>query len=168
MITKSRTFTFPHFWAVAVLWLFSAAATGDCDFDTDDADSPDFMAKILACEKNAKTPSNKDQKPSAAQPPATKLYGDGTVDPVSGMAERPIVAAGSLNHSANKSFVARQSYSLRPDAKFEQSVTIAIQRLHVEMAHYCAKGWRIEGEWSEPDANTEGDYFLHYQFRCAS
>jgi len=168
MMTKSRTVTFPHFWAAALLWLLSAAAFGDCDFDTDDADSPDFMAKILACEKNAKPASNKDQKPSAAQTPATKLYGDGTVDPVSGMAERPIVAAGSLNHSANKSFVARQSYSLRSDAKFEQSVTIAIQRLYVEMAHYCAKGWRIEGEWSEPDANTEGDYFLHYQFRCAS
>ena len=73
---------------MAVLWLFSAAATGDCDFDTDDADSPDFMAKILACEKNAKPPSNKDQKPSAAQTPATKLYGDGTVDPVSGMADQ--------------------------------------------------------------------------------
>ena len=91
----------------------SANVFGACDFDTDDADSPNFMDRIIDCEKQQETqPREKPQLRSAT----TKLYGDGTVNPVSGMAERPIAAPGSMNHSPGKSFAARQSYSLRPNA----------------------------------------------------
>ena len=144
--------------------LLSANAFSACDFDTDDADSPNFMDRIIDCEEQPKAVENHQQR---AKSPTTTLYGDGTVDPLSGMAERPIVAPGSMNHSSGKSFAARQSYSLRADAKFEESVTIAIQRLHIEMAHYCAKGWLLQSQWTEPDARREGDFYLHYQFRCA-
>ena len=144
--------------------LLSANAFSACDFDTDDADSPNFMDRIIDCEEQPKAAENHQQR---AKPATTMLYGDGTVDPLSGMAERPIVAPGSMNHSPDKSFASRQSYSLRADAKFEESVTIAIQRLHIEMAHYCAKGWRLESQWTQPDARREGDFYLHYQFRCA-
>ena len=144
--------------------LLSANAFGACDFDTDDADSPNFMDRIIDCEQQPKA------KPITEKPPSTiitELYGEGTVDPVSGMAERPVAAPGSMNHSPGKSFAARQSYSLRPNAKFEESVTIAIQRLHIEMAHYCAKGWQVERQWSDADKQREGDFYLHYLFRCA-
>ena len=145
-------------------WLLSANAFSACDFDTDDADSPNFMDRIVDCEKQPGAEKNGKRNNS---PAATKLYGEGTVDPLSGMAERPVVAPGSMNHSPGKSFAARQHYSLRPDAKFEESVTIAFQRLHIEMAHYCAKGWTIEKQWTEPDARVEGDFFLHFLFRCS-
>ena len=144
--------------------LLCANAFGACDFDTDDADSPDFMNRIIDCEQQSKA------KPRAKKPistATTELYGDGTVDPLSGMAERPVAAPGSMNHSPGKSFAARQSYSLRPNAKFEESVTIAIQRLHIEMAHYCAQGWAVEKEWTEASRQREGDFYLHYSFRCA-
>ncbi|MDB9970531.1 hypothetical protein OAD77_07170 [Porticoccaceae bacterium] len=144
--------------------LLCANAFGACDFDTDDADSPDFMNRIIDCEQQSKA------KPRAKKPistATTELYGDGTVDPLSGMAERPVAEPGSMNHSPGKSFAARQSYSLRPNAKFEESVTIAIQRLHIEMAHYCAQGWAVEKQWTEASRQREGDFYLHYSFRCA-
>lgn len=166
MTTKSPRF----FLTTWVLWLFSAYAFSACDFDTDDADSPNFVDKIIECDELAQAASNAtktNKKNYKADRKTTKLYGDGTRNPSSGIFERPIVAAGSMNHSANKSFAARQSYSLRPGAKFEQSVTLSIQRLHVEMAHHCAEGWSIEEQWTEPDPEQEGDYFLHYRFVCA-
>jgi len=144
--------------------LLSGNVFSACDFDTDDADSPNFMDRIIDCEEQSKALDNSSQP---AQSATTILYGDGSVDPLSGMAERPVVAPGSMNHSPGKSFVSRQRYSLRADAKFEESVTIAIQRLHIEMAHYCAKGWLVESQWTEPDGRREGDFYLHYQFRCA-
>lgn len=143
--------------------LLSANAFSACDFDTDDADSPNFMDRIIGCEKQSKVSAKK-----SVSTVTTELYGEGTVDPVSGMAERPVAAPGSMNHSSGKSFAARQSYSLRPNAKFEESVTIAIQRLHVEMAHYCAEGWAVEKQWTEVNRQREGDFYLHYLFRCAS
>ena len=144
--------------------LLSANVFGACDFDTDDADSPNFMDRIIDCEQQSKTKSNAKRSVSTA---TTKLYGDGSINPLSGMAERPVAAPGSMNHSPGKSFAARQSYSLRPNAKFEESVTIAIQRLHIEMAHYCAKGWQLESQWTEANRQREGDFYLHYLFRCA-
>jgi len=155
----------------AYLCLFlSSASFANCDFDTDDADAPDFMDKIIACEEQQKASKPKAVKSGSAttSDSAVKLYGDGTLNPESGISERPIVAAGSMNHSASKLFAARQAYSLRPDAKFEESVTIATQKLYLEMAHHCAKGWAIESQWSEPNPEREGDYFLHYGFRCAA
>lgn len=161
MTAKSPCF----FLTTYLLCLISAGAYGVCDFDTDDADSPNFVDKIIDCDKQngaVSKAANADRKDRRA----TKLYGDGTQDLSSGIFERPVVAAGSMNHSANKAFAARQGYSLRPDAKFEQSVTLAIQRLHIEMAHHCARGWSIDAEWSEPNPDREGDYFLHYRFIC--
>jgi|TARA_B110000240_G_C13415680_1_gene417222 hypothetical protein len=152
---------------VSVLWLLSASAFSACDFDTDDADSPNFVDKIIECDEKEKT-TNESTRRKAADIQATKLYGDGTLDRASGIFERPIVAGGSMNHSPNKAFTSRQAYSLRPGAKFEQSVTLAIQRLHIEMAHHCAKGWSVDRQWSEPNPEQEGDYFLHYRFICAS
>ena len=137
---------------------------GACDFDTDDADAPNFMDRIIDCEQQ---PKAKLSTKKTARVATTKLYGEGTVDPISGMAERPVAAPGSMNHSPGKSFAARQSYSLRPNAKFEESVTIAIQRLHIEMAHYCAEGWAVEKQWTEANRQREGDFYLHYLFRCA-
>jgi len=144
--------------------LLCANVFGACDFDTDDADSPNFMDRIIDCEQQPKAKPITEKSPSTI---TTELYGEGTVDPVSGMAERPVAAPGSMNHSPGKSFAARQSYSLRPNAKFEESVTIAIQRLHIEMAHYCSKGWAVERQWTEANRQREGDYYLHYLFRCA-
>lgn len=145
--------------------LLCANAFGACDFDTDDADSPNFMDRIIDCDQQSKAKPRAKKSVSTA---TTELYGDGTINPLSGMAERPVAAPGSMNHSPGKSFAARQNYSLRPNAKFEESVTIAIQRLHIEMAHYCAEGWAVEKQWTEADGRREGDYYLHYRFRCAS
>jgi len=149
-----------------IIWLFSSSAFSACDFDTDDADSPNFVEKIIACDAQEKADMQRKQKTAEAE--ASKLYGDGTLDRASGMLERPIVAAGSMNHTANKAFAARQSYSLRPGAKFEQSVTLAIQRLQVPMAHHGSRASSVKGQWSEPDPKQEGDYFLHYRFNCAT
>ena len=159
------------FCITSMIWLFPTSAYSACDFDTEDADSPNFVDKIIECEERAKTNNKSPSKKLAnevANSHATKLYGDGTLDRASGIFERPIVAAGSMNHSPNKAFAARQAYSLRPGAKFEQSVTLAIQRLHIEMAHHCAQGWSMDGQWSEADPEQEGDYFLHYRFICAA
>ncbi len=145
--------------------LLCANAFGACDFDTDDADSANFMDRIIDCDQQSKAKPRAKKLVSTA---TTELYGDGTINPLSGMAERPVAAPGSMNHSPGKSFAARQNYSLRPNAKFEESVTIAIQRLHIEMAHYCAEGWAVEKQWTEADGRREGDYYLHYSFRCAS
>jgi len=163
MNSTSRRFFFT---VLSIFWLLPASALGACGFDTDDADSPNFVDKIIECDEPKKANMPANQYPADAK--ATKLYGDGTLDRASGIFERPIVAAGSMNHTASKAFAARQGYSLRPGAKFEQSVTLAIQRLHIEMAHYCAEGWSVEGQWSEPDPEQEGDYFLHYRFVCAT
>ncbi|MCT2529567.1 hypothetical protein N2382_01735 [SAR92 clade bacterium H921] len=156
--------------STCIIWLCSTSAFSACDFDTDDADSPDFVDKIIECDES----KNKPSRPvlnrvlgKAEYKNTTRLYGDGTKDPASGIFERPVVAPGSMNHSPNKMFASRQAFSLRPNAKFEQSVTLAIQRLYIEMAHYCAKGWSIEDQWSEPDPAQEGDYFLHYRYTCA-
>ena len=151
---------------VSLPWLLSASAFSACDFDTDDADSPNFVDKIIRCDEPEKDSMRRRQTTSKTE--VSKLYGDGTLDRASGIFERPIVAAGSMNHTANKAFASRQGYSLRPGAKFEQSVTLAIQRLHIEMAHHCSRGWSVEGQWSEPDPEQEGDYFLHYRFICAT
>ena len=152
---------------LSVAMLLSGAANSSCDFDTDDADGPDFLDKIIQCEKQQGS-RDKSAKTSRANNSAqiTKLYGDGSLT-ASGIIERPVAAAGTLNHHANQSFVARQPYSLRPDAKFEESVTIAIQKLHLEMTHYCARGWDMQRQWTEPNGQQQGDFFLHYQFRCA-
>ena len=37
--------------AVISAMLLSGAASSSCDFDTDDADGPDFLDKIIQCEK---------------------------------------------------------------------------------------------------------------------
>ena len=145
-------------------FFFTGYTLANCDFDTDDADAPDFMDKIIACEKQQQVIKS---RPSKVNNDAIRLYGDGTVNPQSGISERPVVAAGSMNHSAKTLFAARQAFSLRPDAKFEESVTIATQRLYIVMAHYCAQGWTIESQWTEPNPRQEGDYFLHHAFRCA-
>ena len=166
MKTKSSRAFF--FTALCVMAIWSSGSFASCNFDTDDADSPDFMDKIIDCEEAQRHQPNQRKQKKPTSTAAVQLYGDGTVDPNSGISERPVVAAGSMNHSANKLFDARQSYSLRPGAKFEDSVTIATQRLYIEMAHYCAKGWTIEAQRSEPDARQEGDYYLHYSFRCAN
>jgi hypothetical protein len=156
--------------AVTTAMLLSGAANSncDCDFDTDDADGPDFLDKIIECEEQQSS-GNQSQESSRtnSSAAATKLYGDGSLT-TSGIIERPVAAAGTLSHYADKSFVARQPYSLRPDAKFEESVTIAIQKLHLEMAHYCARGWDIERQWTEANSQQQGDFFLHYQFRCTA
>ena len=154
--------------AVTTAMLLSGAANSNCDFDTDDADGPDFLDKIIECEKQQSSRDNSEGGSKASSSvEVTKLYGEGSLT-ASGIVERPVAAPGTLSHYAKKSFVARQPYSLQPDAKFEESVTIAIQKLHLEMAHYCAKGWTIEAQRSEPDAKQEGDYYLHYSFRCAN
>jgi len=152
--------------AVISAMLLSGAASSSCDFDTDDADGPDFLDKIIECEKQQSSRDNSEGGSKASSSvEVTKLYGEGSLT-ASGIVERPVAAPGTLSHYAKKSFVARQPYSLRPDAKFEESVTIAIQKLHLEMAHYCAKGWDMQRQWTEANSQQQGDFFLHYQFRC--
>ena len=142
-------------------------AGDDCTFDADDADSPGFANKLAKCQTMREQASEDAVAPVRNDERATRLYGMGTVDPASGISERPIVAAGSLNHNPGSVYAAREGYSLRPNAQFEDSVTFAIHKLHVQMAHYCAQGWTVEKEWSEPNTLLEGDFYLHYRFRCA-
>ena len=122
-------------WSGAILtvaMLLSGAANSSCDFDTDDADGPDFLDKIIECEKQQSSRDNSEGGSKASSSvEVTKLYGEGSLT-ASGIVERPVAAPGTLSHYAKKSFVARQPYSLRPDAKFEESVTIAIQKLHLK------------------------------------
>ncbi|MGV6807646.1 MAG: hypothetical protein ACWA5K_07080 [bacterium] len=151
------------------LLIFSGLAWGaeNCTFDADDADSPGFANKLAKCEtlreqykEPVSTPDNQDE-------PATLLYGAGTLDSISALSERPVVAPGSFKHISGKIYAARAAYSLRPNAKFEDSVTLAIHKIHSQMAQYCARGWSVEKEWSEPQSQQAGDYYLHYRFRCA-
>lgn len=150
---------------LAILLASSPLAGADCGYSTDDADSPAFASKITECEGEEQAPDsgNAEQKKGAR---TIKLYGDGTVDPATGIAERPVVAPGTLNHNPGNTYAAREPYSLRPGAKFEESVTFAIHRLHTQMAHYCSGGWHKQEEWSTPVPGAEGGFFLHYQFKC--
>ena len=63
---------------LSVAMLLSGAANSSCDFDTDDADGPDFLDKIIQCEKQQGS-RDKSAKTSRANNSAkiTKLYGDG-------------------------------------------------------------------------------------------
>jgi hypothetical protein len=154
------------------LWLslMSFASWGeDCTFDADDADRPGFANRMTKCQtlqeqqaEISKETSHGDRKA------AILLYGDGTVDPESGIAERPVVAPGTLNHTAAAVYAVREAYSLRANARFEESITLAIHRLHAQMAQHCSQGWLIEQEWVKPNPTTPGDFYLHYRFRCDS
>ena len=145
----------------------SLSLAEDCTFDADAADSPGFANKMTKCETLREQADKPVPVKVERETGATLLYGEGTVDPVSGIAERPIVAPGTLNHSPGKVYVAQQPYSLRPNAKFEESVTLAIHHLHSKMAQYCAQGWELEREWTTPVPDQAGDFYLHYRFRCS-
>lgn len=143
-------------------------ADDKCTFDADAADSPDFMKKIVECDtKSEKRTQAAKPASTAKNEKPTKLYGEGTAVGDSGLFERPVVAAGSMNHRPGTLYAVRQAYSLRPNAKFEESVTLAMHNLHLQMAHHCSQGWEITRQWVEPNASREGDFFLHYAFRCA-
>lgn len=149
--------------------MFGYAADDSCNFDADDADSPRFAEKMTKCNSKIELFGNDGTEqanvPTSGTP--VRLYGNGSVDPQSGISELPVVAPGTLNHNSGKLYEAREAYSLRPGAKFEDSVTLAIQKLHLQMAHYCARGWTLAQEKTTPDPRREGDFYLHYQFRCA-
>ena len=145
-----------------------AGESEDCKFDAEAADSPAFASKIIECETRREKAAKVEIKPGVkADVPIIKLYGAGSKTDDSGISERVVVAPGSLNHTPGASYAAREAYSLRPDAKFEESVTLAIHRLHLQMAHYCSDGWQKTREWVEPNPAREGEYFLHFGFRCA-
>ena len=46
--------------AVISAMLLSGAASSSCDFDTDDADGPDFLDKIIECEKQQSSRDNSE------------------------------------------------------------------------------------------------------------
>ena len=53
----------------AYLCLFlSSASFANCDFDTDDADAPDFMDKIIACEEQQQQQANRGQPSQLVRP----------------------------------------------------------------------------------------------------
>ena len=53
----------------AYLCLFlSSASFANCDFDTDDADAPDFMDKIIACEEQQKASKPTGQSSQVVRP----------------------------------------------------------------------------------------------------
>ena len=154
---------------ITLLWTVFFPAYADksenCEFDADEADNPNFIESIKNCEK--KTIRLYDPAGGIlGGKKAVELYDEGTVVDPSGISERPIVAPGTLNHHPGTRYVGRQFYSVRTDDKFEQTVMFAMQKLHGQMAQHCAAGWKKEGEWSEPVAHREGEYYLHYQFIC--
>lgn len=148
--------------------LATANSAANCGFDADSADRLDFADQIVGCEP----------EPAAAPPtpavPVELLYEEaaGSVGP-SVIREHKVVAPGSLNHTPGAHYETREPYSLRADAAFEESVTFAIQRLHVQMAHHCSDGWVVDSQRSEPkrtlsDPLRAGKYYLYYRFSCAA
>lgn len=153
---------------ILALLPLSAGAAANCRFDVDSADRLDFAERIVDCEEPAA-----EREKTAVQLPLERLYSDQSVPAQPLIREHRVVAPGSLNHTAGQRFEAREEYSLRADAAFEASVTFAIQRLHLQMAHHCSRGWRIEGQRSDAkqdirDPLRSGKYFLYYQFTCAA
>ena len=145
-----------------ILLMLSTMASSECKFDADAIDQSDFVSQIGSCEH-----VDKDQSLNQAKKTPISLFGDGILDSVSGIAGRNISTPNAIRHTPNQAYIARRKYSLRSDAKFEQSVNLAIHRLHLDMAHNCSRGWRLEMQWSEMIQSREGDYYLHYQFRCS-
>jgi len=149
-------------------FFLSAIAAANCGFDADSADRLDFAEQIVDCE------AAPDSEAPAATLPFERLYDSATgVAGMSVISERRVVAPGSLNHSPGQRFEAREEYSLRADAPFEASVTFAISRLHLQMAHHCSEGWQLDSQRSQPkrtvsDPLRAGKYFLYYQFTCAA
>ncbi len=146
--------------------LLSSTLYAGCDFDADSADRLDFAERIVDCQEPPASPAS-DLSPVVIEP----LYGDSAGRAV--ISEHRVVAPGSLNHSPGQSFEARELYSLRGDASFEESVTLAISRLHLQMAHHCSRGWRLDGQRSEALQDTRdplrsGKYYLYYQFSCVA
>lgn len=152
--------------ATTLLLAFASApgwGLANCDFDADSADGLDFADRIIDCDETSKP--ERQALPAVA---VEKLYSEvGS----KGIIEHRVVAPGSLNHTANRRFEAREEYSLRADAAFESSVTLAVQRLHLQMAHHCSRGWELNSQRSEAkrdisDPLRSGKYFLIYQFTC--
>lgn len=153
--------------ATTLLLAVSAApgwVLASCDFDADSADGLDFADRIIDCEETSKP--ERQALPAVA---VEKLYSEvGSAE----ISEHRVVAPGSLNHTANRRFEAREEYSLRADASFESSVTLAVQRLHLQMAHHCSRGWELNSQRSQAkrdisDPLRSGKYFLIYQFTCS-
>tara|TARA_B100000575_G_C23020964_1_gene587912 strand:- start:565 stop:1059 length:495 start_codon:yes stop_codon:yes gene_type:complete len=145
-----------------ILLMLSSMANSECEFDADAIDQSDFVSQIGLCEQ-----SDKDNPLNQAKKTPISLFGEGVLDSSSGIIERNIRTPNAIRHTPNQAYIARRKYSLRSDAKFEQSVNLAIHRLHLDMAHNCSRGWRLETQWSEMIQSQEGDYYLHYQFRCS-
>ena len=53
--------------------LLCANAFGACDFDTDDADSPDFMNRIIDCEQQSKAKPRAKKNRLALQPQSSMV-----------------------------------------------------------------------------------------------
>ncbi len=146
--------------------LATADSRANCSFDADSADRLDFADQIIDCEPEPSA------APSPSALPVERLY-DAAVGSAGIIREHKVVAPGSLNHTPGAHYEAREPYSLRADAAFEESVTFAIARLHLQMAHYCSDGWAVDGQRSEPkravsDPLRAGKYYLYYRFSCAA
>lgn len=139
----------------------------DCTWDTDDADSPDFANRIGDCRSSTGTddttarPVRQNDKSGRE---TLELYEDSEVRPGE-ITEIPIAARGFDQHTPGQSYAVRAAYSLAAGAKFEDSITLAIHRIHAQMAQYCARGWHLNRQWTAT-ADSPGSYYLHYSFTC--
>lgn len=150
--------------------LTSAAWAEDCEWDTDDADAPDFVNRIGDCEEDSETGSILDifggQKNERVDDHEAVYELKAAESDDDELTEVPIAALGFRQHTPGKGYIVREPYSLMRGAKFEESVTLATHRLHQQMAQYCGQGWVLDQQWSEPDLEA-GNYYLHYAFTCA-
>lgn len=143
----------------------------DCSFDTDDADAPDFANRIGKCQQDSERSGLLDILRGSANKKNAAGYeavykNDSEAAEEGELIDTPIGALGFRQHIPGKGYVVREPYSLLRGARFEESVTLAIHRLHLQMAQYCGQGWSLDKEWTS--ANIEpGHYFLHYAFTCS-
>jgi hypothetical protein len=159
--------TIQFFTTITLLLIGTATlAAEDCQWDADAADSPDFANRIGDCNAASGRVTTPVAKPDKRQQNhALELYDNGTVE-AEEIIEIPVAATGFGQHTPGKSYAVREPYSLVLGAKFEDSITLAIHRIHGKMAQYCAKGWQLDREWTEA-ADNRGSYYLHYAFTCA-
>ena len=158
----SLVFVWSVFSAVSVLANEEKPGETDCSRDAVDmADDINFADSIVDCSPEATVLYDPESR-------KTFFQRSGLPEKVYEKRAESLEARANTSDSASQleesvhmpgaAFIIRARYSIT--APYQ-----ALSQLHQDMATYCPLGWEKDREWTSP---VENDYYLHYEFTCAS
>lgn len=141
---------------LSIITLYCSPNTiADDEFDVDQADTLDF--------ESFHKPKNN----------AVKIYNSETQQFFSSSSTSSEKTTSNLRTSSERKYKEevlsgqtheiRQRYTVDESEHTTDTANTATNALHKKMARYCPQGWHKQKEWSVP---VDGDFYLHYQFRC--